>query len=1602
MKRIAILAALLAAASASAKLVQKPIMSGVWQIDAEYCMEHYNNSPWMSTLHGNAIYEYQWNNRDPEFLMLTVDGTRAMVHYGVAKEVNGKRVPKERWSGSFGGHGSGTGKFQYPRGICIHPKASDDRYLLVFVADEGNNRVVKLEYDTKKRKLSWLGKIALGSSGAPTDVACQWLDESAGTAVLAIARSGDDKITFYKVNPSGSVAQLTNYGSTGSGEGQFNSPASLTFHKTSFSSGYGYYDLFVADRYNGRVAKIRCIFQASGSSHQVDWIAEKDVGRPIFHVSGVLGAASYCREKVVFIHILNLKKVVAYDWDLTDKLYEMDASRSRYMSFLEGECVLSEQWTYNSGLEYYWLDSQFKEVGAIPNQFAAYGEQDVVINYVLTGGGKVTIKVWLAGKEFNPYFPPVAVLKNNDSQAAGRHYVIWDATGWGPNDYVITFQVQDYYEGSWGYARTIPITITPPGGVSAFYSSFEPGEGSAVPHENSILSNNCADSLWSGVVGAESGIKPHSGSKMYKVTGVDTAYESSDGIVEFTVFNPASYEITEPTYLSYWVCAKEFPNPSGRIIFEGQSGIGTRFRNWENYGRLLDRNSKALDPEQQMVPADGQWRQKVFTLTPMSAEEVSKLFITFQEYGTYQTGRFTVYFDDIQLTSTYPGGKYEWYPEHFATGTGPNHTDGDCNFDMSFSAQNLGQEIRQPCYPWIRLKVFGCGDYQGGSCCECQDEDTVWIKPSPGPGIIMDLVPQGNLKTDTIKWPTSQVDSSTKISWWQLDRAHSLLLGALIKDDYGDTNWLYWAWNADNHWDETGYVNMGDSGHTRKYDEWEFIPERNVRNDYYSEYQAVAEYILSLRVAHYCRSDWSGDKGGIIGDLYLGSKNRTIIDTIPDDSLPDPPVYAGASPVVREPSIDKLEYSGGEMVVRKADGKRYYVCWNPGEGMKAKQCALYLSRDGGETFEHQIADSLSPGTKQPLDTIIIDDTLETIRYVLHGKYEWQIASPPTSSAQLKLVVTDSSSNTYEYLSNLFQIHIPSALFWPLQGNAPLVAVYPAMGETHLVWTTWNAEDTCSQDVFGSILYAHSFDGIKWDTLDSPVQGRRPAICLTSWGKPVIIYNDTAGGVYVSGRNVEDAWYSTDITPFSSPGADFTANPVMWLGDTIHFTLFARMDTATLVLYAKEKYPILGGITNLYTLGTYPDEPEADYAPSIALDRDGLPHIAYRMADTTYYAHFTGSAWVTDNFPSDTTCHPSVACVDGNVYILYRNPDKKLARKLGYLDGPLTSEQVVTATTGDILDPRLVGGSVVVFTDNEDTSARKVRFAQYDSEVNGFSYPVPITDVERNAYSPQGIFLSDTSLWLMWTEDRESHNKIAYQELDPLYEIPCCELDAGWDETPYTSHRDTTASYGEVTVDVGVDSLTYAYTEMDNSERHTVLLEFFFEDDSVQSTNYIVVCGSEVDTLEIEEGYVNQFFYGLSSGYSAIPVKVYAADSIPAQLARTVIYETRGAGGMGLAGVRGKIAPIPVRFALYQNAPNPFVSSTTIRYALPYACHVNLSVYDVAGRRGCVLHKGEQKAGLYTMRWNGKDNHNVRLAAGVYFIRFEADDYVESKKAVLLR
>jgi len=92
-----------------------------------------------------------------------------------------------------------------------------------------------------------------------------------------------------------------------------------------------------------------------------------------------------------------------------------------------------------------------------------------------------------------------------------------------------------------------------------------------------------------------------------------------------------------------------------------------------------------------------------------------------------------------------------------------------------------------------------------------------------------------------------------------------------------------------------------------------------------------------------------------------------------------------------------------------------------------------------------------------------------------------------------------------------------------------------------------------------------------------------------------------------------------------------------------------------------------------------------------------------------------------------------------------------------------------------------------------------------------------------------------------------------------------------------------------------------------------------------------------------------------------------------------------------------VRSLPSEFRLSQNFPNPFNSSTEIRYEVPEVSHVLLEVYDVLGRRVGVLVDGVEEAGYGKVVWDAGG-----MASGIYFVRMEAGGFVEVRKAILLR
>ena len=80
---------------------------------------------------------------------------------------------------------------------------------------------------------------------------------------------------------------------------------------------------------------------------------------------------------------------------------------------------------------------------------------------------------------------------------------------------------------------------------------------------------------------------------------------------------------------------------------------------------------------------------------------------------------------------------------------------------------------------------------------------------------------------------------------------------------------------------------------------------------------------------------------------------------------------------------------------------------------------------------------------------------------------------------------------------------------------------------------------------------------------------------------------------------------------------------------------------------------------------------------------------------------------------------------------------------------------------------------------------------------------------------------------------------------------------------------------------------------------------------------------------------------------------------------------------------------PNVFVLEANYPNPFNPSTIIRYHLPQAARVDLSIYNVQGQCIQTLVNAYQTGGTYFVQWNGQVK-DAMAASGVYFARLNAE------------
>ena len=89
--------------------------------------------------------------------------------------------------------------------------------------------------------------------------------------------------------------------------------------------------------------------------------------------------------------------------------------------------------------------------------------------------------------------------------------------------------------------------------------------------------------------------------------------------------------------------------------------------------------------------------------------------------------------------------------------------------------------------------------------------------------------------------------------------------------------------------------------------------------------------------------------------------------------------------------------------------------------------------------------------------------------------------------------------------------------------------------------------------------------------------------------------------------------------------------------------------------------------------------------------------------------------------------------------------------------------------------------------------------------------------------------------------------------------------------------------------------------------------------------------------------------------------------------------------------------IPDEFRIFQNYPNPFNPATNIKFDVPKNSNIKLTVFDITGKELETLLNDNLSAGSYEFKWDA-----TQYSSGIYFYRIQSQDFVETRRMLLVK
>jgi C1A family cysteine protease len=222
---------------------------------------------------------------------------------------------------------------------------------------------------------------------------------------------------------------------------------------------------------------------------------------------------------------------------------------------------------------------------------------------------------------------------------------------------------------------------------------------------------------------------------------------------------------------------------------------------------------------------------------------------------------------------------------------------------------------------------------------------------------------------------------------------------------------------------------------------------------------------------------------------------------------------------------------------------------------------------------------------------------------------------------------------------------------------------------------------------------------------------------------------------------------------------------------------------------------------------------------------------------------------------------------------------------------------------------------------------------------------------------------------------------------------------------YATEASACASGGDVTP----PEVTVVYPNGGESfgQGDTIEVQWIATDDTGVDSVSILYCtdGGTQYTL-IASGEPNDSTYDwiipqVASDSCLVKVIAYDPGMLTGEGTSDSLFSIEEVTGIGDIDDPGETTPRYVT-ALEQNYPNPFNGTTTIAYTLAEPSHVDIRIYDPAGRLVRIVESGAREQGRHTAIWNGKDNAGHGVASGVYFCRLKAGKVMQTRKIIYLR